>query len=613
MREFHLDLRDIRFNLFDDLDVGSILETDVYSDFDVELLDDVLAAAAQQAAEVLHPLNASGDREGARFVDGRVISPEGWKEAYKLYSESGWVAMSVPQESGGQGMPFVLHGAALDIFTSANTSFIFTPELSAGVIGLLDAFGSAELKDLYLEHLLTGEWTGTMCLTEPSAGSAVPDLKCGAIPTGDDTSPYRMRGQKIFISSGDHDLAENIVHMVLAKAEDDTNISMFVVPRLRPDGSGGLEPNDVVTVGIEEKLGIHASPTCALSFGDEDDCLGWLVGERQHGLRCMFHMMNGARITVGMQGVGLANAAYQQSVRYAKERVQGTHISNFRKADAPRVAIIEHPDVRRMLMYMKAVAEGGRALGYYASSCIDRERTADTEPERKRWLHQLEILTPIVKAWCSDEAFRAAELGIQVHGGYGYIREYGMEQILRDVKIASLYEGTNGIQALDLLGRKVARGGGVMMMTMLNEMNKLLGGPAKDGPFAAEVKAVSRARDAVAQTAMDFGQRSMKGDIAYSALHATPFLQMFGDLAVGWRLLHQAVVAKRLYDARLQQVEIDPLDEELGNVLTEDEEARFLHGKIATAHFFIHQILPRVHARKLSIESDDRSALTVVL
>ncbi|MEC9072082.1 MAG: acyl-CoA dehydrogenase C-terminal domain-containing protein, partial [Myxococcota bacterium] len=264
-------------------------------------------------------------------------------------------------------------------------------------------------------------------------------------------------------------------------------------------------------------------------------------------------------------------------------------------------------------MYMKAVAEGGRALALYASFCVDNELAAEDETIRKNWEHQLEIITPILKAWASDEGFRAAEMGVQVHGGNGYIREYGMEQLMRDVKIASIYEGTNGIQALDLLGRKVARGGGIMMMTMLNEVNRFLTGPAKEGAFAPEVRELAEARNVVASTAMAFAQRSMSGDIEYSALHACAFLQMFGDLLVGWLLLRQATVAKRLYDARLLEIDIDPMEEEPGTVHEDDNEARFLHGKMATARFFIHQILPRVHARVRSIQSEDRSALTVVL
>ncbi|MGM0577025.1 MAG: acyl-CoA dehydrogenase, partial [Myxococcota bacterium] len=489
-----------------------------------------------------------------------------------------------------------------------------------GALGLVCEFGTEDQRATYVDKMLTGEWAGTMCLTEANAGTAVPDLRSTATPIEGRPGYFKIKGQKIFISSGDHDLTENIVHMVLARVPGDEGISLFIVPRLRPTRDGGLEYNDVVTMGIEEKLGIHASPTTSLAFGDEDDCEGWLIGEQGKGLRCMFKMMNEARIAVGIQGVGLSNKSYQLSVRYAKERIQGTRIQDMRKKDAPRVAIIEHPDVRRMLMYMKAVGEGSRALAYYASYCQDMSNIATDEAEKKRWTHQVDLLVPIVKAWCSDEGFRSSEYGVQVHGGYGYVREYGVEQILRDAKIASIYEGTNGVQALDLVGRKVAKGGGVMLMTMLNEMNQFINGPAKEGAFADEITALGKARDAVAKTAMGFGQRMMKGDIEYAALHATPFLQMFGDLVIAWLLLRQATTAQKLYDARMQKLEAkegsgEPGREgdEFGQILQDDDEARFLHGKMQTAQFFVHQILPRVRARLASVDSQDRSALQVIL
>ena len=613
MSEFHVDMRDIRFNLFDFLDVGALTRAPRYEDYDAEIFDDVISACYTQARELIHPLNAQGDRVGVVMEDGRVKMPAGWKRAYDEYRKAGWQAMSLPMEVGGQGLPVSIYAAVQDMFIGANVSFLFTPGLSTGAMNLIVAFGTPDQKATYLDKMVSGAWSGTMCLTEAGAGTAVPDLKSAAELVPDRDGLYKIKGQKIFISCGDHDLTENIVHMVLARAGDDEGVSLFIVPRMRPTADGGLEYNDVATVGIEEKLGIHASPTVSLSFGDEDDCYGSLIGERGHGLRCMFLMMNEARIAVGLQGVGLANTAYQLAMRYAKERIQGTRIQEARKRDAARVAIIEHPDVRRMLMFMKAIAEGNRAVAYYASYCHDREVTATDEREEKRWRHQLEILTPIVKAWCSDEAFRAAEAGVQVHGGYGYCVEYGAEQILRDVKIASIYEGANGIQALDLLGRKLSRGGGVMLMTMLNEINKFVNGPAKEGAFTDEVAALVKARDAVGKSAMSFAKRSMKGDVEYSALHATPFLQMFGDLIVGWLLLRHAVLAQKLYDARLQSKAVDGLNEELGQILEDDAEARYLHGKIATAHFFVHQILPRVHARVMSIESEDRSALSVVL
>jgi hypothetical protein len=615
--EFYADMRDIRFNLFDFLNVGALTQAERFKDLDVEVMNDVLDMAYTQAAEVLFPVNASGDQEGVKLVDGTPRLPKGFKEAYKIFSESGWNGLSIPAEEGGQGFPRTLHIAAQELFTAANVNFMFTPGLTHGALGLVMEYGTADQKALYFERMLNGEWSGTMCLTEPAAGTAVPDLKSTASPIEGKPGFYKIKGQKIFISSGDQDITDNIVHMVLARVdgdpEDHRGVSLFIVPKMKVDARGKiLGRNDVTCVGIEHKLGIHGSATCSLAFGDDGDCEGWLLGGQGEGLRIMFRMMNEARIAVGLQGVAQSGLAYEWSVRYAKERIQGSRLADSRKANPERVAIIEHPDVKRMLMHMRAITQGGRAMMLYGAYCMDQAETTSDEKEEKRYMHQVEILTPIIKAWCSDEGFKACELGVQVHGGYGYIREYGVEQLLRDVKIASIYEGTNGVQAMDLLGRKISRGGGVMMMTMLNEVNKLTNGPAKDGPFKAEIEALGKARDTLAATAMGFGQTMMKGDVDYPAFHAASFLQMFGDTIVAWLLIRQALIAAKLYDKRLQSKQVDPVDEHIGQFLVDDDEARYLHGKIATARYFVHNILPRVKARGAGIKSGDRSALDMV-
>jgi len=621
MADFYADMRDIRFNLFDFLDVGSFSKHERYKDTDAATMSDIVQAAEEQAREILFPSNETGDREGVKLVNGEVKLPTGFKDAYKAFSEAGWNGLSFRPEQGGQGYPFTLHIASQELFTAANLNLMFTPGLSHGVLGLVLEFGTADQKAVYADKLMSGEWSGTMCLTEPHAGTAVPDLKSIARPIADKPGFFKIKGQKIFISSGDHDIADNIVHMVLARVEGDPadhrGVSLFIVPKKKIDASGKLgAKNDVTCIAVEEKLGIHGSATCQLVFGDDDACEGWLIGGQGEGLRCMFKMMNEARIAVGLQGVGLANLAYQRAVRYAKDRIQGNRLADMRKASPEKVAIIEHPDVKRMLMTMKALAEGGRALMTYAASCLDHAEMGADQKERDHWQHQVEILTPIVKAWCSDEGFRVTELGVQVFGGYGYCREYGMEQLLRDVKIASIYEGTNGIQAMDLLGRKVSRGGGVMMMAMLNEVNKTVNAPsAKEGPFSEELAAIGKARDALAGAAMGFGQSNMRGDVDYPAFHAVNFLQMFGDVLVGWLLVRQAQTAKVLYDKRLADKKVDPMNamgEGFGTFLADDDEARFLHGKIATARFFVSQIMPRVFANAAAIKSNDRSALTMV-
>ncbi len=615
MADFYADMRDIRFNLFDFLGLGSFSKHPHFKDADQATMSDILDAAEQQSREILFPCNESGDKIGVKFDNGKVTFPPGFREAYKAFSESGWNGLSMRPEDGGQGFPVTLHIASQELFTAANVNFMFTPGLTHGALGLIQEFGSADQKALYSQKMLEGTWTGTMCLTEPHAGTAVPDLRTTARPVEGKPGFFRIKGQKIFISSGEHDLTNNIVHMVLARVEGDPGdhrgVSLFIVPKNKVEGGKVVGSNDVTCVGVEHKMGIHASATCQLSFGDNDDCEGWLIGGQGEGLRCMFKMMNEARIAVGLQGVALGNIAYQRAVRYAKERVQGNRLSDMRKAEPQKVAIIEHADVKRMLMEMKALSEGGRALMLYGASCIDRMEMAADEKEKNHWSYQLEVLTPIIKAWCSDEGFHTCDTGIQVFGGYGYIREYGMEQLLRDVKIASIYEGTNGVQAMDLLGRKVARGGGVMMMALINEMNKTLNGPGKDGEFSEEIASLAKARDVLAQTAMGFGQFNMKGDVDYPAFHAVKFLQMFGDVLVGWLLVRQAQLAKSLYDKRLTEKSVDPMAEGFGAFLADDAEARYLHGKIQTARFFVHQVMPRVHANAASIKSNDRSALTM--
>lgn len=614
MAEFYADMRDLRFNLFDVLNIGALSKNPRFADADPATMNDILDAAEQQSREILFPCNADGDKIGVKFSNGKVTMPPGFKEAYKAFSESGWNGLSFRPEEGGQGFPFSLHIASQELFTAANVNFMFTPGLTHGSVGLVLEFGTEEQKELYAEKMISGEWAGTMCLTEPNAGTAVPDLRSTAKPIEGKPGFYKIKGQKIFISSGDHEMTENIVHMVLARVEgdpaDSRGVSLFIVPKFKIDAKGKiLGSNDVTCVGVEEKMGIHGSATCQLSFGDEGECEGWLIGGQGEGLRCMFKMMNEARIAVGLQGVALSNLSYQRAVRYAKERIQGTRLADMRKADPERVAIIEHADVKRMLSYMKAIGEGGRALMLYGAYCLDQAAMAEDEKTRNHWHYQVEILTPIVKAWCSEEGYKACTLGMQVFGGYGYCREYGMEQLVRDVKIATIYEGTTGVQAMDLIGRKISRGGGVMMMAMLNEVNKLVNGPAKEGQFAAELAAIAKSRDALAGAAMGFAQLGAKGDMDFPALHSVRFLEMFGDVLVAWQFMVQAQKAQELLDARLASKGVDASG--LKALIEDDSEARWLFNKIQTAKFFVHQVLPRVIANAASIKNPDRSALEI--
>ena len=440
--------------------------------------------------------------------------------------------------------------------------------------------------------MFAGTWGGTMCLTEPHAGSALDKLR--TIATRQEDGSYRIVGNKCFISAGDQDLTENIIHLVLARTPDapkgTRGLSLFVVPSVREDQS----PNDVTVTALEEKMGLHGSPTCGLAFGDQGDCTGYILGGEGEGLRHMFLMMNEARIAVGLQGVAIANLAYQLALEYARERVQGVPAQSMRDVNAKEVAIIEHPDVRRMLLTMKAYSEGIRSLLLGTATFFDRAAIAESEAERDRYEDLINILTPICKAYGSYRAFEVADLGIMVHGGYGYIREYKIEGLLRDVKIAAIYEGTNGIQALDLLGRKVARKGGKLFMTCVQWINELIAS-AKDHPVVGELAAqLSKSRDDLTGITMELGTKSRGGDLVYPILSASPYLELFGDVVVGRLLVEQALLAAN----RLEE-DVPP------------RMKRFYEAKIETARFFVYQLLPRTGMLAQSIRSDDRSALNI--
>jgi alkylation response protein AidB-like acyl-CoA dehydrogenase len=475
---------------------------------DMDIVDAVLDGAAALAEGEFAPLNRSGDEHKARWHDGEVTMPPGFKEAWKSFVEGGWMGLSAPENAGGQGLPLVLSAALMDDLNGANVAFALCPMLSFGAVEALERHGSDELKRDYLPKIVSGEWPATMNLTEPQAGSDVGALKTRAEPNEDGS--WKLKGTKIYITYGEHDLSENIIHLVLARTPDapegTRGISLFLVPKILPDGSR----NDVRCVSIEHKLGIHASPTCVLSFGDEGGAIGWLVGPEMGGMRAMFTMMNNARMNVGLQGVGIAEAATQRAVAYAQERRQGGK------------AIGEHPDVRRMLLRMRALTTGARSLVYYAFGQFDRGLRGDDNAAIRA-----DVLTPLAKAWGTDVGCEVASLGIQVHGGMGFIEETGAAQHLRDARIAPIYEGTNGIQAADLVGRKLGLDGGAGFDLLL-----------------ADIRAETRDRrlialaDAVEVAAATFRQASPEDKLAGSY----PFLTMCSVLVAGWLLERQANV-----------------------------------------------------------------------
>lgn len=615
MPDLKFDQRDIKFALFDYCKVEQVSAFDRYEGYDRESFEMVLDSAFQMATDVLALSNEAGDREGVRMEDGQVYLPESFEAAYKAFCENGWLSMHRNAQHGGMQMPLALSVAAIETFIAANPSFMFTPGLTDAAAHLIESFGSDAQKSLFVDRMYTGQWAGTMCLTEPAAGSSVGDLTSKAEPV-DGEDYYKIVGNKIFISSGDQQMTENIVHLVLARAEGDPEgikgISLFIVPKHKVDAEGNiLGTNDVTVSGLEHKMGIHASATCTLSFGDNDDCHGYLIGERCKGIVYMFQMMNEARLVTGLQGVAIGNAAYQLALDYAKERKQGPKVTD--RSDAPKsVAIIEHPDVRRNLMTMKAYGEAIRALCYKTAMWGDEAHYGKDEASRQKANDLVELLTPVVKAYCSDVGFKMTELAIQVHGGYGYISEYGVEQAMRDSKIASIYEGTNGIQALDLLGRKLRAKNGGLFLTWLQDINGLIESVREDAFFAAEAKVLDASKNSVAEAVFAFPML-FKQNPEYPLLHATPFLRMMGLVVSSSLLLEQSILAKSKLEVIWQERGVDASDLEARRALaTNHEGARYYENKIQTFKFFIYQILPETRALLKSIQSNDTSAFDVM-
>ncbi|MGI9504316.1 MAG: acyl-CoA dehydrogenase [Geminicoccaceae bacterium] len=506
-----------------------------YQDVDRDLVDQVLEEAGKFASGELAPLNAVGDQQGTHLENGVVRTPDGFKEAYGQFTEAGWHGLPFPEEWGGQGLPWTISTAVSEMWHSANTAFSLCPLLTQAGIELLLKFGTDAQKATYLEKLVSGEWTGTMCLTEPHAGTDVGALKTRAEKDGDH---YRIFGTKIFITYGDHDFTDNVIHMVLARTPGapagTKGISLFIVPKflVNEDGSPGAR-NDLRPVSLEHKLGIHASPTCVMSFGDNEGAIGYLVGEEQGGMKAMFTMMNNARLAVGLQGLAIAERAYQAAVDYAKERTQGMRRSNGATVSAK---IIEYPDIKRTLMSMRCRIEAMRAMIYEGAFALDRAAKLPAGPEQKAAQGRIDLLIPLIKAWCSDHGFEIASDAVQVHGGMGFIEETGIAQHLRDARIAMIYEGTNGIQALDLVGRKLPAGNGVHVEALFDGMKGDL--DAVDGALK---DALSSALDALRDATDWITDDSINADDRLAG--ATPYLRLFATTLGGFLLARASTTA----------------------------------------------------------------------
>jgi hypothetical protein len=578
MAQVIADRRDIDFVLYEQLGVEKLSQSDRFAEFNRKTIDLVVTEARNLAIKEILPTQKEGDKEGCRFENGQVKVPAGFHRAWKLLLEGEWLGLPEDPEFGGQGMPRTVALAANDFFNGANYAFMMYAGLTHGAAALVENFGSPEVKKLYLKKMLTGQWTGTMLLTEPEAGSDVGQLSTSAIKNSDGT--YTITGNKIFISSGEHDLAENIVHPVLARIEGapagTKGISLFLVPKFWVNSDGTLGKfNDVVCTGIEEKMGIHGNATCSLTLGGKGQCRGFLLGEENKGMRAMFLMMNEARLLVGLQGMACASASYLNAINYARTRVQGRHLLQMMTADAPSVPIIQHPDVRRMLLTMKAYVEGMRSLLYYVGMQSDQISVMDEEDKKRRCQGLIDLLIPICKGYVTDRAFEVCNLGVQIYGGYGFIREYPQEQLVRDCRITMIYEGTNGIQAMDLLGRKLGLNKGKPIMDLMGEIQAVIAkAKAVDRLSKLAVK-LETALNRLAEVTMHIGAAAMSPQVLAAFAHAYGFMQVCGDVVMAWMLLWRAALAAGQLEGK-----------------GSNKDRAFYEGQIKSAEFFIQTVLP---------------------
>ncbi|CAO3453051.1 Acyl-CoA dehydrogenase 2 [fadN-fadA-fadE operon] (EC 1.3.8.7) [Azospirillum argentinense] len=574
-------LEDVRFVLDEIVGAGKLAELPGYEDATPDLIAQVLEEGAKLCEEVLFPLNQSGDGEGCSFENGVVRTPKGFKEAYGTYIEAGWQGLSCDPAYGGQGLPKLVNTMLEEFICSANLSFGMYPGLSLGAYNALSTYGSEELKQRFLGRLVDGTWAGTMCLTEPHCGTDLGLIRTKAVPQEDGS--HKITGTKIFISAGEHDLTENILHLVLARLPDapagTRGISLFLVPKFLPNEDGGVGPRNGVACGsIEHKMGIKASATCVLNF---EDATGWLVGEPHKGMRAMFVMMNAARLAVGIQGLGVAEVSYQNAVAYAKERLQGRSLKGTAHPDKPADPIIVHPDVRRNLLTARAYTEGARALGALVGYKLDvAEKHAD-EKTRKEADEFVQLMTPIVKALFTDIGFESANIAVQVHGGHGFIWETGVEQYVRDARICQIYEGTNGIQALDLVGRKLPQDMGRLLRRFFHPVGAEIEADMETEELAEFVLPLAKAFAKLQQATAIIAQKGLK-DPEEAGAAATDYLRLFGLVALGWMWLRMVKAAR----SKLAAGE--------GNTA-------FLEAKIRTARFYTAKLLPQTNALFITI------------
>jgi len=582
MHAYRAPLRDQKFVINDLLSVQQYNNLNGFSEATSDIVDAILEEGAKLCENVLNPLNKTGDVEGCTLKNGEVTTPKGFKGAYEQMTEGGWTALSADPEYGGQGLPHYLNLAFNEMVTSANMSFGMYPGLTNGAVHALTVGGTDEQKTLYLPKMISGEWSGTMNLTEPHCGTDLGMLRTKAVPNGDGS--YKITGQKIWISAGEHDLSKNIIHLVLARIEGAPEgvkgISLFVVPKFLPDENGEPgERNGVQCGGLEDKMGIHGNSTCVMNY---DEAKGWLVGDEHKGLRIMFVMMNEARLGVGLQGLGLAEAAYQYSLAFARDRIQGRSLTGPKNPDGPADPIIVHPDVRRMLLDQKAFVEGARALVYWTALHGDLEHRAEDEETRQKAADYMALLTPVIKGYLTDKGYDSVSKGLQVHGGSGFTEEWGMSQLLRDARITLIYEGTNGIQALDLVGRKLAMHGMRPINTFFAELDAFIADNKDDKDIGFSVEALETALGKLKKATNWLVEKGLENfDNAGAA--STDYLHLFGltCMAYMWAKMARAAAAK----------------------IAEGSDNPFYASKLVTAKYFAERWIPDAQAHLARVEA----------
>ncbi len=575
MGHFKVNQKDIFFILKDQLNYGRLCTLDRYKDLNEKTLDMMVSEAISFARGVLDPLNEIGENQGLTFNNGRVLCPPEFKKAFRQYGADGWTAAARDPEYGGQGFPHMMRIVVNDMMYGACQAFNMAPSLTHGAAHLIESFGGNDLKKRFVPKMFNGEWAGTMCLTESNAGSNLADIQTTAYREGDH---FKIKGTKVFISWGEHDLTDNIIHLVLARIDGAPagvkGISLFVVPKVRVHADGTLgEANDVVCGSIEKKLGLHASPTAVLNFGAADGCIGYLCGKENNGLAHMFQMMNAARINTGVSGMTLAGTAYRNALEYARERIQGRDVAGRKEGG---VAIINHPDVRRMLLWMKAMVDGMRSMIYTGAYWIDMFLEMSDGKEKDHYQNLVDFTTPIIKAYCSEMGFRVCETAIQCLGGYGFCKDYPLEQYLRDAKIMSLYEGTNGIQSMDLMGRKMTIRDGGPFNAFKSEIDQFCEKHREHAELGDKVQTLAGVAARLWEAAGEMKHR-LTADPLQWASYTYPALMAFGEVAMTWRLLDMAIVA---YPSSLKK----------------GKESDFYKGKVMQAAFFADMTLPHTLA-----------------